>query len=141
MLPSGVMESSVAVAVDPKWYHKRRTTSWICIAYALTIGMEYSSVMTSLFFYLREDVKVEHQKMWYGIVMCVTGLSGAFNGVLAGKLFDKTRRLKATMIIFTLFTLVGNIMYTFHSSVWFLVCGRFLSGLCDAAQPVISGKY
>ena len=73
--------------------------------------------------------------------MCVTALSAAMNGLLAGRLFDKTRRLKAFMLIFTSITLIGNLLYTIHHSVWFLVCGRFLCGLCDAAQPVIAGNF
>ena len=126
---------------EAKWRRKRATTSWICIVYALMIGMEYSSIMTSLFFYLKHDVKVEnHQKMWYSVIMCVTCLSASFNGILAGKIFDRTRKLKAAMLLFTTCTLIGNLLYTCQISVWFLVCGRFLCGLCDACQPVISGN-
>ena len=126
---------------EAKWRRKRATTSWICIVYALMIGMEYSSIMTSLFFYLKHDVKVENdQKLWYSVIMCVTALSSSINGILAGKIFDRTRKLKAAMLLFTTCTLIGNLLYTCQISVWFLVCGRFLCGLCDACQPVISGN-
>ena len=127
---------------EAKWRCKRATTSWICIVYGLMIGMEYSSIMTSLFFYLKHDVKVENdQKMWYSVIMCVTALSSSINGILAGKIFDRTRKLKTAMLLFTTCTLIGNLLYTCQISVWFLVCGRFLCGLCDACQPVISGNY
>ena len=125
---------------NPEWLRKRSMTSWICIMYGLMIGMEYSSIMTSLFYYLEHDLKIQNKNMWYSLIMCVTALSSAINGLLVGRLFDKTRRLKTVMLIFTSISLIGNLLYTFHQSVWFLVCGRFLCGLCDAAQPVITGK-
>ena len=127
---------------DAKWRRKRETTSWICIVYSLMIGMEYSSIMTSLFFYLKDDVMVGNNQnnMWYSFIMCVTAFSAAINGVLAGKIFDRTRKLKAAMLIFTTCTLIGNLLYTCNMSVWFLVFGRFLCGICDASQPVISGN-
>ena len=127
---------------DAKWRRKSETTSWICIVYALMVGMEYSSTITSLFFYLKYNVPVENDqiKMWYTFIMCVTALSAAINGVLAGKIFDRTRKLKAAMLILTKCTLFGYLLYACNMSVWFLVFGRFLCGICDASQPVISGN-
>ena len=125
-----------------KWRRKRETTSWICIMYPLIVGMEYSAVMTSLFFYLKNDVMVKNNlKIWYSFIMCVGPLSSAINGVLAGKIFDRTRKLKAAMLILTTCMLIGSLLYTCNMSVWFLVFGRFLGGICDASQSIITGSY
>ena len=126
---------------DPDWLKKRLSTSWICIIYALIIGMEYSCISTSLLYYLKDDLKLENAKLYYSLIMCLSAVSASANAIISGKLFDKTRRMKLFMIVFTLTTLVGNLLYTMHASVWILVLGRFLCGLCDAAQPVITGKH
>ena len=69
----------------------------------------------------------------------MAAISAVINGILASKFTDKTRKLKLSLTIFTLISIAGNIMYTFHSSIWFLITERLLCGLCDAAQPLISG--
>uniref|UniRef100_A0A7M5UCY7 Major facilitator superfamily (MFS) profile domain-containing protein n=2 Tax=Clytia hemisphaerica TaxID=252671 RepID=A0A7M5UCY7_9CNID len=126
---------------EADWLKKRCSTAWICIVYALIIGMEYSCISTSLLYYLQDDLKLQNPKLYYSLIMCLSALSASVSALISGKLFDKTRRLKLFMLVFTLLTLVGNLLYTMHVSVWFLVVGRFLCGLCDAAQPIISGEF
>ena len=124
-----------------RWLRKRRISTYICIAYGFLIGIEYSCIVASLPFYLKEDVKIDHPKKWYSVIMTMTAASGAINGVLAGKFIDKTRRLKLSMALFTAVSAAGNLMYSFQSSIWFLIVGRLLCGACEAAQPVISGNF
>ena len=124
---------------SPEWIKRRRISAYICIAYAFLIGLEYSSISISLLFYLTEDVGVDNPKKWYSGLMTALSLSASINGLLAGKFIDRTRRLRLCMLVFTAISICGNLLYTVHSSVWFLMIGRLLCGMCDAAQPVISG--
>jgi len=131
----------IKMDLDPNWLKKRRTTTIICTAFSFVIGMEYSAISVSLLFYLQKlvpDVS-GHEKQWYSVVMTACAFSSSIFGVVSGRYIDRTRKIKECLLGFTVVAMIGNLMYTVHQSVWFLVLGRFLCGMIDATQPVISG--
>lgn len=122
------------------WIRKRLHTSYICITYGFLLGMDYSGIVISLPFYLRDDLLVHDVRLYYSIVVTAMCFSAAVSGIAFGRFIDKSRNLRLCLLMFPFLTCVGNLLYTLHYSVWLLLIGRLLCGISDAAQPAISGK-
>jgi len=130
-----------SVSINHHWMKRRRNTTIICIVYAFLIAIEYSAVSVSLLFYLQKLVAdvAGYEKHWYSIVMTGCAFSSSIFGVISGRYIDETCKLKECLLVFTGIAIFGNLMFTIHQSVWFLFVGRFLCGVIDATQPIISG--
>ena len=90
-------------------------------------------------FYLKE-INVANPSFWYSMVLTSMSISEASSNVLFGKYMDKTRNARFIMLFNLILSIVGNVLYTFRYSVWFLVIGRFLCGFGEATQPIACGE-
>lgn len=119
---------------------RRKVATYTYIVFGFLLGFEYTAINISQLFYLKLTVQVEEPEVFYSLITTGMAIAAAGSGVLAGYYTDKTRDLKKALFFFATLSLTGNLLYTIHHSVWFLLIGRFLCGLSDAAHPAISGK-
>ena len=124
---------------NAQWIKKRRKTTYMIYVYALLLGTEYSSIVLTLYLYLKEIVKVDHISFYYSIVMTSMNLSALATGLLAGRYIDRTRNIRKFVLVVLSITMLGNVLYTLHFSVWFLVVGRILCGFGEAVNSALSG--
>ena len=122
------------------WIAKRRKTTIIIYIYALLLGTEYSSIVLTLYFYLQETLKVDNISLYYSIAMASMSASASVTGLIFGRYIDKTRHIRKFLIIAISVIMLGNLLYTLHFSVWFIILGRLLCGMGEAVNTALSGN-
>ena len=114
-------------------------TRWVIYYHAFLVGLEYSCIYVSLLYYLQE-LNVYNAALYFCVLMSCTSTGSLLMSTLIkrfGKLASNTKRFLAVL---ALVSFAGNLLYTSHSSVWFLVAGRLLCGFVDSSTDVIQGK-
>lgn len=125
--------------MDKKLKKKRKMTTIIYYIISFMSGIDISCVAISLIFYLKNDVHVTSAKNISGYIMGMFAASTSLIGIFAGRVADRTREVKKT-VLFMLFTsATGNLIYTF-GNIWFILLGRALCGCIGATNGILSGK-
>ena len=122
------------------WKKKRKWTVLIFIAFGFLVGVEYSAVVLSMWYFLKDTIETDHAPIYYSVGMASTALTASVSSIVIGKWIDRSRNIKFSMILISLIVAVGNVIYTLNFSVWFLIIGRLISGIADALTGAISGK-
>lgn len=123
---------------DSKWKRKRLTSTVVCIAYNFVFGLEYTSILISLLYYLKGYFNPNTANFMYDIIVTISMLPGFLAGTM-GKVIDKTGNLKQWMCVVLLVITLGNLMYVVYFSIWFLIIGRFLTGVSIGLRSCIAG--
>ena len=55
-----------------QWKKKRRNTLVGIIIVGTMVGVDYSFMFTTLYYYLKELVRTEHPNLFYGIIVAVS---------------------------------------------------------------------
>lgn len=128
---------------DLELHEKLRKTTWITIIHAFFLGMQYSCIYTSLFFYLQNMFQVVNIKVYYGAIMGILSLSASISELFMNTGFRKAYlgSLTRVLVVFILLPLVGNLLYSLFLSIWFVYIGVFLCGTGDSVQAIVFGKY
>lgn len=124
---------------DDVWLRKRKILTWISITFAGLFAVDYSGIVISLPYYLKDDVHSSHLKRDYSLITTAMAFSASVAGVVFGRFIDQSRNIRLCLLIFPCIGLIGNVIYTLQYSVWFLLIGRLIAGMIDAAQTTISG--
>jgi len=93
------------------------------------IGVEYSIIVPSVWLYL--DMFKSHSTVLAGAIIGMYPLSAMFTLLIAGRLYDKTKKVRQIILVLNLFQIAGSIMYAVPSSIYMLLLSRFLSGIGD----------
>ncbi|XP_066914041.1 uncharacterized protein [Clytia hemisphaerica] len=115
-------------------------TRWVIFYHAFLVGLEYSCIYVSLLYYLQE-LHVYNAAMYFCVLMSCTSTGSLFMSTLTKQFGKLTSNIKWFLVVLALISFVGNLLYTSHSSVWFLVVGRLLCGFVDSSTDVIQGTF
>lgn len=132
------MENKIKNDDSKKWKRKRLASTLVGIAYNFVFGLEYTSILISLLYYLKEYFNPNTANFLYGIIVMISMLPGFLAGAI-GKIVDKTGNLKQWMCLLLLIVILGNLMYVVYFSIWFLIIGRFLTGVSVGLRSCIAG--
>ena len=122
------------------WKRKRKITTIIFYCSGIILGLEYSAVVLSLWFYMNDTIKVKHAPIYYSVTMTSMALSAILSSVVLGRFIDKSRNTRLLMLTLNILNAVGNVTYTLNFSVWFPIIGRFICGISDSLNAAISGN-
>ena len=104
------------------------------------LGMEYSVTFLTLWIYITTLVKTDQPKLFYSLISSAYLLSAVVLSIGIGRWVDRTRSIRVTFFVCNSCVILGNLMYAYHKSPWFLVAGRFLCGIGGPLRSVISGE-
>ena len=124
-----------------KWKKQRRNTTWVFTVFSFLLGMEYSAVVLTLWYYLKALVHINHVPIYYSVIMVSMALTGTIGNVVFGRYIDKSRNIRRFMLIINMVSIIGNLLYTLHFSVGFLILGRLLCGFNDSITAAVSGEF
>lgn len=127
---------------NPKkeWKKKRgRTLLGFCVI-AFGLGLEYSLIFPSLWFYIHDFIKARHAKVFYGSALSAYSVGSIIGAFTLGRFVDGARRTKLTLSILLTCEIVGNIIYSIDASPYFPLFGRLLSGFGDVANMVMTAE-
>ncbi|XP_066924052.1 uncharacterized protein [Clytia hemisphaerica] len=127
--------------VDIKqWERKRYWTTKAFTLECIMLGMEYSVTFLTLWLYIKEMINTDQPKLFYSLVASSYLIAAVILSVFIGRWVDRTRKVRQIFLICNTLVIIGNIMYAFHFSPWFLVFGRLVSGADGPLRSVISGE-
>ena len=140
VLPTNTSPSNLQSSYHEKWEIKRRNNTYIIYMYCLLLGTEYSAVVLCLYYYIKNVFGEEHLFLYYSLAMTAMALSATVTCLAFGYYVDYTNNIRRFMLGVISITITGNLLYSLHFSVWFLVCGRFLCGFGEAVNTAAIGK-
>ena len=123
-----------------QWERKRFSTLIAFAIQSLFLGIEYSFTFLTLWPYIKLYVKPESPKVMYGIISACYLTSGIISSLILGRLVDKCRRVRCTMIVVNLFIIFGNICYAIPFNISYLMFGRLIAGVGGLLRSVIIGE-
>ena len=123
-----------------KWKKKRKITTIMFMVFALLLGLEYSAITVSLWYYLNDFMKVDHVKIYYSVTMLAMALAAIICNLFIGRYVDNNRSVRRVMMLISFISVIGNLLYTLHFSVVFLIVGRLLCGISDSLVAIMCGK-
>ena len=123
-----------------KWKKKRKWTTYIFYAFATLLGLEYSAVVLSLMFYLKDTIKVDHAPRYYSIGMTAMCSSAILSSVTLGRFIDKSRNVRGFMLTVNAVNVIGNVIYSLNFSPYLPICGRFLCGVSDSMKSILKTR-
>lgn len=124
-----------------KWERKRALTTYVFYLLGFLLGMEYSAIVISLWFYLKDVLMVDHLSAYYSAGMTLMASAAVISGLGVSRIMDRNRNVRCFIFVVSVISVIGNIFYTLHYSVWFLLIGRFICGFGDSLATVISGEF
>ncbi|XP_047145361.1 uncharacterized protein LOC105850459 isoform X1 [Hydra vulgaris] len=127
------------IICDDKWIGKRKATTIAFSVQSVILGIEYTLTFLTLWLYIKEMINTNSPKFYYALVSISYLLSSTLFTPIIGRIVDKTRHVRLTFLICNLCLVIGNLLYSFHFSPWFLVAGRFISG-CAGLRSVMCGE-
>ena len=122
------------------WKHKRRSTMVVIGIHRFLYGVLYSNVFATLWIYLTTLVKTDRPYLWYSLILVSFNVCGMIFTLIIGRISDRTRNIRACVLILTAVTIVGNVLYALPYSVYYVFAGRFISGVIVATQPLVTGE-
>ena len=123
-----------------QWAQRRESTTILFAFETLIMGMEYSVTFLTLWLYLKDRVKPEHPKVYYGVISVSYMFTSILSSLIVGRFVDCYRRIKPIFLLVNVFVIMGNIIYSLPFSPCLLIAGRLISGFAGALRPVISSE-
>ena len=123
-----------------KWKWKRKLTMIVFVMGCFLLGMELSMTILTTWLYIKELVKPSNPIMFYSFTASSYHISAIFFSLIFSRIVDRYRNVRSTVLFANAMVIIGNIVYTWHFSPWFLVAGRFLSGAGSASKAVMAGE-
>lgn len=122
-----------------KWKVKRRRCFIVYCILAIFLGIEYSVITPSLWFYLQSIVHKD-VKMFYGITLAAYYISAISTSFIITWIADKTRETKLIMLILIALEMIGNIFYCVYFAVLYPLIGRTIQGFGDVNSSIMLGE-
>lgn len=120
---------------------KKKITTIIYYIVYFVLGFDNSCIAISVIYYFEEDLEVSNPKEYGSLVMGIFAASLSITGVIVGRYTDVTRRVKGTLLVLAMLAIIGNLMYTIHSTACWIFVGRALCGCFDSGSVIIIGNY
>ena len=114
-------------------------TTLVTYTQAFLVGAGYSSIYISIIYYLLEYFK-DHANLYFCLIMSSTSLATFLGSYLLKRYRILRKNFKMTLLAISLLSCLGNLCYSFHSTVWLLMIGRFLCGFGDTAPEIVRGE-
>lgn len=119
---------------------QRRNTLVGYLIISAVVGLDYTYMLTTLYLYLRDMVKVEKPCIYYGLIVASYIISSTLFGALSGKWVEKTRMMKAYINLIIIVQIVGCLLYVCHFHLFFAWIGRFIAGIGQPFPSVATGE-
>ena len=120
-----------------RWKMKRKQSFITFCALACCLGTEYSIIIPSLWFYLKDVMKTKNLKILYGATLSGYYVSGILGSFLITRFIDKYRNIRLFMLTLLLCEIFGNVLYSIPMSPYFPLFGRLIQGLGDINMSVM----
>ena len=122
------------------WTLRKRKTMFVFLFSQYLQGMEISTIMATLWSYVKNDFNDVDPYLWYDIISSGRFvLSLLFTSIVA-KWFDRTRSTKSFMLIAVSLTNVGYILYMVHFSPYIPMLGLVLQGFTFIITVIINSE-
>ena len=118
-----------------KWKRKRTIAGYFLVG--IICGIDNMAIFASLYPYLTDVIKPGRPIVYYAVVFGAFNTSSTITGLIAGRLVDRTRKMKMYINIVLICLFIGNIVYLFPYSVAFTIVGRAIAGVGDAFLIVL----
>ena len=139
------------------WKMRRKRMLYLMALQQLMNGIEYSITYATMWQYIKyvnsnkpenssivsgesdlfADSSDSQNRIFYSLISTSKFLSTILFSPLVGKIMDKYRCLTLLTLIANVLALIGNLVYTFNFSIWWLLIGAFLTGI----QGIIDVLY
>jgi len=119
---------------------RRRNTLVGYLIISAVVGLDYTYMLTTLYLYLRDMVKVEKPCVHYGLIVASYIISSTLFGALSGKWVEKTRMMKAYINLIIIVQIIGCLLYVCHFHLFFVWVGRFIAGIGQPFPSVATGE-
>lgn len=111
-----------------EWERKRKYSYFVFLLQAVFNGLELTIVQGTLWAYLNNLIATNESKYYYDLINASIILSPILFGSIIGQWADKTRNIKALLILFNIFIFIGTVIYILPFSPLFPLAGRFFHG-------------
>ena len=124
------------------WKKKRSRTRIIANILIFLYGVEDQSLKITMIFYFSQNFNMTHLEatFFYSIADTVFAVSNLISGAVFGRYIDKTRNLRFVILLNLVVLVLGNLMYSIPLAIWFVLLGRFLSGINESLQTAVCGN-
>ena len=123
------------------WKRQRKLTKYVFFVEAFLLGLEYSISILTLWVYLEQVTDtLNQQKTFYSLISAAYFISPILFGFYFGKILDRTRKVKLSILIGNACIIGGNIMYSLPYSPYCLLIGRFTAGIGISLRSIMAAE-
>ena len=123
------------------WKRQRKLTKYVFFVEAFLLGLEYSISFLTLWVYLEQVTDtLNQQKTFYSLTSAAYFISPILFGFYFGKILDRTRKVKLSILIGNACIIGGNIMYSLPYSPYCLLIGRFTAGIGISLRSIMAAE-
>eukprot|EP01126_Amoeba_proteus_P033731 TRINITY_DN3323_c0_g3_i6.p1 TRINITY_DN3323_c0_g3~~TRINITY_DN3323_c0_g3_i6.p1 ORF type:complete len:492 (-),score=65.09 TRINITY_DN3323_c0_g3_i6:129-1604(-) len=110
--------------------YKAQTLSWITICFGVTLqGIDYGIIIPSMFAFMMTLAPPDQNvHFFFGIVLSAFSLSSLVTAPIFGWAFDRFS-MKKVMLILTVISLLGSVVYALAVNNYMILIGRVLCGV------------
>ena len=126
---------------DFEGWKKRRYHMLILMALQQFMnGVEYSITYATMWLYIK-SINGSHanentNRTFYAAIATSKFISTILLSPMIGKIMDRYRCLTTLTLVANVLALIGNLVYTFNWSIWWLLIGAFLTGIQGTTRPI-----
>ena len=121
------------------WHTKRKRTLVIFIIEFFLVGLEYSVVLPTAWFYLRQ-INSPHPTIFQGLIISGYSLTSMAASLILGRYADISRRIKLLILALNTCEVLGTVIYSLPFSPFLLLLGRLVAGCGGAINSVATGE-
>lgn len=122
-----------------EWERKRKKTITAFCVQTTLLGLDYSLLFLTLWAYLGQ-LKIETPSKYYGLIAVSYLLVAVIFSVPICKLADRYRNMRLLCFLTNIAMIIGNILYSFSFSPWFLIVGRIIAGCGIPLRSIMAGE-
>jgi len=130
-------DESIYKTVPEGWLAKRKVTTKLFLVQIFLLGVEYSLFFLTLWTYIKTLVTTSNPKFLHSMTSSSYLISAILFSPLMGKIVDITRHVKKSILFGNTAIIIGNIMYSNYHSQFYLIFGKFISGLATPTEAVV----
>lgn len=125
---------------DEGWKKRRHHMLILMALQQFMNGVEYSITYATMWLYIK-SINGPHandntNRTFYAAIATSKFISTILLSPMIGKIMDRYRCLTTLTLIANVLALIGNLVYTFNWSIWWLLIGAFLTGIQGTTRPI-----
>ena len=122
-------------------WKRKRTWSYInCCVIAFLNGLSLTIYTQTEYLYFKNTLLISNPESFYGLSFTIVCFGRILFTILPLYWTDKTRKVRKITFIFSILSLVGNILYTYYLSAPIVLLGQFLCGALVGNQVINFGE-